>query len=219
LATTVDHLFVRICLTAGILVLSGCGGGGLLNADGSLQRTGPGSAVSWGGRPISIEGDELRVGSPAPEATLYTTDRYAVKLSSFRGKVMLISVVPELGTPICDRTTRQLERAARSLSGDVAALTVSADPVWHQALWCEKNGIRRVRLLSDDKRASFGRAFGLVVSGRKTLARAILVIDSAGTLRHIQVMRDIAEPPDLGSALAAAAALAGERRPTVAASQ
>jgi thiol peroxidase len=198
-----------LCLVAGVVVLAGCGGDPL-NAEGSLQRTGPGSAVSWGGQPISLEGARLRVGSRSPDATLYTTDRNAVELSSFRGKVVLISVVPGLGTPVCDRTTLELERAARSLSENVVALTVSADTVWLQAAWCEQNGIRRARLMSDDERASFGRAFGLVVSGRTILARAMLVMDSEGTLRHIQVMRDVAHPPDLDSALSAAAALADE---------
>jgi thiol peroxidase len=169
--------------------------------------------VTWGGRALELEGRRLQVGDVAPDAATYDTDYQAARLSSYRGKVVLLSVVPEFGTPVCDQTTQRLEHLAGGLGPGVAVLTVSRDSVWDQRDWCRQRGIERVAVLSDDQLREFGRAYGLSIRGRDALMRAMLVLDREGVIRHIEVVDDVSHHPDIGAAVAAARALSRKPAP------
>ena len=68
--------------------------------------------VTMKGNPLTLIGDELKVGDAAPEFAALDNDFSPVKLSSFRGKVLVISSVPSLDTPVCDRETKRLDDEA-----------------------------------------------------------------------------------------------------------
>ena len=51
------------------------------------------------GNPLTLMGDELKVGVPAPESEVLDNDLNPVKLSSFRGKVVVITSGPVPGHP------------------------------------------------------------------------------------------------------------------------
>ena len=72
------------------------------------ERTG---IVTMKGDPLTLVGDELKVGDPAPDCELLDNELSPVKLSSFRGKVCIISSVPSLDTPVCDVETRRFKFA------------------------------------------------------------------------------------------------------------
>ncbi len=78
------------------------------------------------GNPLTLVGNEVKVGADAPDATLVANDLSEVKLSSFKGKKVIISAVPSLDTPVCDVGTRRFNQEAGKL-GDVVVLTVSKD--------------------------------------------------------------------------------------------
>jgi thiol peroxidase len=174
----------------------------------AFDHTGPGLPVTWSGRGLTLEGQSLKVGDPAPDVTLHDIGYQTAKLSSYRGRVVVISVVPELGTPVCDQTTRQLELTAPRLGKAIVVLTISDDSVWDQSRWCEVNGVTTVRTLSDAGRREFGRAYGLQVSGRDVLMRAMLVVDREGVIRYIAVVDDMSHHPDIASAVNKALELA-----------
>ena len=52
------------------------------------------AAVTMHGNPLTLVGRELSVGDAAPDLELLDNDLNAVKLSSFQGKVCVISAVP-----------------------------------------------------------------------------------------------------------------------------
>ena len=85
------------------------------------------AAVTMHGNPLTLVGQELNVGDAAPDLELLGNDLNAVKLSSFQGKVCIISAVPSLDTPTCDMETRRFNEAAGKLGDDVVILTVSMD--------------------------------------------------------------------------------------------
>ncbi|MEK7269732.1 MAG: thiol peroxidase [Planctomycetota bacterium] len=170
-----------------------------------MERTG---VITFKGNPLTLVGPEPKVGLPAPDATLLGKDLSAVKISSFRGKVCVISCVPSLDTPVCDIQTRRFNKEATLLGPDVVVLTASMDLPFAQARWCGAAGVDRVVTLSDHRDASFGLAFGMLVKELRLLARGVFVLDKAGVLRYAQIVKEITTEPDYDAALKAVRALA-----------
>ena len=168
-----------------------------------VDRTGAGVTVAQFGEPLTITGAALKVGDKAPDVVLRTPRGSDLNLASLRGKVVLMSVVPELGTTVCDRSTQRFEEAARGLPDDVAVLTISSDDPFTQDRWARENNIRDVQLLSDSAHKSFGPAYGVQVRETGRLARAVLVVDAKGVIRYIEMQRELARDPNYEAALAA----------------
>jgi len=155
------------------------------------------------GNPLTLIGTEVKVGDEAPECELLDNGLLPVALSSFRGKVCVISSVPSLDTPVCDIETRRFNEEAGTLGSDVVVLTVSMDLPFAQQRWCGAAGVTNVQTLSDHRDASFGRSYGVLIKELRLLARAVFVVDRGGTIQYIQVVNEIAEEPDYESVLAA----------------
>jgi thiol peroxidase len=154
------------------------------------------AAVTMRGNPLTLLGKELRIGESAPDAELLDNDLNAVKLSSFKGKVCVISSVPSLDTPVCDMETRRFNEAAGKLGDNVVVLTVSMDLPFAQKRWCGAAGVERVITLSDHRGASFGNAFGVLIKELRLLARSIFVIDRNGIIQYIQHVKELSQEPD-----------------------
>jgi len=156
------------------------------------------------GRPLTLVGGELRVGEQATDFEAVATDLSSVKLSSFRGKVVIISAVPSLDTPVCDIQTRRFNERAAALGGNVAVLTISMDLPFAQRRWCGAAGVDNLMTLSDHRDAEFGRAFGVLIKELRLLARAVFVVDAEGVIRYKQVVNELTNEPDYDSAIRAA---------------
>ncbi len=175
------------------------------------DRTGPGTPATRFGRPLSLQGRPLKVGDAAPDVVLDDRVGGEVRLSSLRGKVVLISVVPDINTPVCASTTRRLDEAAPRLGDGVAVVTVSADSPFVQDAWCRENECSAVRMLSDRARRQFGQAFGVTVAGEDVLARSMFVIGRDGTVRHVEVVGEQSDAPDEAEALGVVRRLQADR--------
>ncbi len=160
-------------------------------------------AVTLRGNPLTLVGDEIREGAPAPDVTLLDNDLKPVKLSDFRGKVLIVSSVPSLDTPVCDMETRRFNTEAAGLGGDVQVLTVSMDLPFAQKRWCGAAGVDKVKTLSDHREAAFGRAFGVLIQELRLLARSIFVADREGIVRYVQHVKEVSQEPDYGAVIAA----------------
>jgi len=119
-----------------------------------------------------------------------------VKLSSFRGKVCILSSVPSLDTPVCDTETRKFNEEAGRLGKDIAILTISMDLPFAQKRWCAAAGVDHVQTLSDHREASFGNAYGVLIKELRLLARAVFLIDRKGVIQYIQLVKEISKEPD-----------------------
>jgi thiol peroxidase len=73
-----------------------------------------------------------------------------------------------------------------------------------QKRWCGAAGIDNVQTLSDHREASFGTAYGVLIKELRLLARAVFVVDKAGTIRYIQIVNELTNEPDYEAALKAA---------------
>ncbi len=160
-----------------------------------------------GGTPVTLLGNEPKVGDAAPDFTVTGNDLKPVRLSEFRGKKVIISAVPSLDTPVCDTETRRFNAEAAGLGPDVVVLTVSMDLPFAQKRWCGAAGIDKVLTVSDHRDASFGTAYGVLIKDLRLLARAIFVLDREGIIRYRQLVKEVGQEPDYAAVLAAVKAL------------
>ena len=159
--------------------------------------------VTMKGNPLTLTGNELKVGDTAPEFEALDNDLTPVKLSSLKGKMCVISAVPSLDTPVCDMQTRRFNTEAANLGSDITILTISMDLPFAQKRWCGAAGIDNVTTLSDHRGAAFGNAYGVLIQELRLLARAVFVVDQNGVVQYIQIVEEISEEPDYDAVLGA----------------
>jgi thiol peroxidase len=159
------------------------------------------ATVTMKGNPLTLTGNMVKEGDKAPDFEALNNDLAPVKLSSYLGKVVVISAVPSLDTPVCDMETRRFNSEAAQLGTDVVVLTISMDLPFAQKRWCGAAGVNHVVTLSDHRDAGFGRAYGVLLKELRLLARAVFVVDSQGILRHVQLVKEITNEPDYDAVL------------------
>ncbi|MFY9177447.1 MAG: thiol peroxidase [Caldicoprobacterales bacterium] len=159
--------------------------------------------VTMGGMPITLLGNEIKVGDAAPEFTVLTGDLNPYSLKDAGDKVKIISVVPSLDTGVCEMQTIRFNEAASDL-GDVVILTISVDLPFAQKRFCSNNGIDKVITLSDHRDLSFGMNYGFVIEELRLLSRGIVVLDRDNIVRHVEYVKEVREHPDYDRALEAA---------------
>ncbi len=151
--------------------------------------------VTMKGSPVTLVGNEVTVGQAAPDFTVVAHDLSTATLSQFKGKKIIISAVPSLDTPVCDRETKRFNLEAGKLGADVIVLTISMDLPFAQKRWCAASNATNIKTLSDYKIASFGNAYGVFIKEFHLLARSIFVIDTKGIIQYIQIVKEIATEP------------------------
>jgi len=160
--------------------------------------------VTFQGGPLTLLGERPTVGQEMPDFTVLANDLSEVKLSSYRGKVVLLSLVPSLDTPVCAVETRRFNEAASALGDGAVVLTVSMDLPFAQARWCAAEGVERVVTASDHRDAQAAEATGMMIQELRLLARAVFVLDRDGKIVYEQLVPEVTDEPDYDAALAAA---------------
>lgn len=163
--------------------------------------------VTFINKPVTLIGNEIKVGDQAPNFTVTANDLSAVTLTDLAGKIRLFSVVPSLETGVCDQQTRKFNEAAAKLGEDVAIYTVSMDLPFAQKRWCGAAGIDKVVTVSDHREASFGEAFGVHMKELRLLARSIFVVDADGKIAYVEYVPEGTNHPNYEAALEAVKAL------------
>jgi thiol peroxidase len=165
------------------------------------------ASVTFKGSPVTLHGEELRVGQTAPDFKVQkSADLGDYALASSAGKTRVIVSVPSLDTPVCDAETKRFNQEASKLP-DVEILCVSMDLPFAQKRWCGAAGVDKVVTASDHRDASFGKNYGVLVSGGpldRLLARAVFVVGPDNKIRYVEYVKDIAEEPNYEAVMAAA---------------
>lgn len=158
--------------------------------------------------PVTLKGNELKVGDRAPDFQLQSNSLEEVTLANSDGKIRIIATVPSLDTGTCHAETKRFNDEAAKLDG-VAILVVSTDLPFGQKRWCGAEGVDQVTCLSDHRTAAMGEAYGVLIQGGpldRCLTRAIFVVSADGKLTHVEYCPEISEHPNYDAALAAAKA-------------
>jgi thiol peroxidase len=159
--------------------------------------------ITMMGNPLTLIGNEVKVGEKAPDFTALDNALTPVQFSSYRGKICVLSSVPSLDTPVCDIETRRFNEEASRLGPDILILTLSMDLPFAQKRWCAAAGVNKVQTLSDHRDASFGTSFGVLIKELRLLARAVFLIDRQSTIQYIQLVKELTKEPDYEALLSA----------------
>lgn len=159
--------------------------------------------VTFKNKPVTLLGNEVKVGDQAPDFTVLANDLTPVTLKDSEGRIRLFATVPSLDTGVCDAETRRFNEEAAKLGDDVIVYTVSVDLPFAQKRWCGAAGIDRVVTVSDHKDLSFGKAYGVVIEELRLLARAVFVVDREGVVRYVEYVPEVTNHPNYEAAIAA----------------
>ena len=165
------------------------------------------AGTSWGeqvvtlrGKPLTLMGEEMQVGQTLPTVHLPDLGLSMIDLKSFKGKVTILSVVPSLDTPTCEKQTHILSEANKGLDASANLVTISRDLPFAQKRFAKKANIHNILFLSDYRNAEFGMSMGLLIEENRLLARAIIVLDREGVIRYLEVVPDLARLPEMEKA-------------------
>jgi len=169
--------------------------------------------VTLRGNPFTLVGSEVKVGQDAPDFTVLDNNLQPVRLSDAKGKkVVILSSVPSVDTPVCDTETRRFNKEASALGEGIEVWTISMDLPVAQKRWCGAAGVDRVKTLSDFRERTFGQNYGVVLQDGPLAgieARAVFVVGKDGKVKHVEYVSEIANEPNYEAALNAAKAAAG----------
>ena len=158
-----------------------------------------------GNNTVNTMGELPPVGSPAPDFTLVNNDLKEVGLSDFKGKKAVLSIFPSIDTGVCATSVREFNKRATALNNTVV-LSISKDLPFAFKRFCGAEGIDKVITLSDFKNKGFSKSYGMELKDGALaglFARAIVVIDEAGTVKHTELVAAIGQEPDYEAALKA----------------
>jgi thiol peroxidase len=171
------------------------------------ERTG---LIKVGGKDATVIGEDVIVGQLAPEFTAHAQDWSVVRgLADTKGKVRIFTPLPSLDTEVCDRETRRFNQEAAGLGPDVVIFAISTDLPYALKRWCGAAGVDQVKTLSDHMSAEFGEKYGCLIKERRTLRRAVFVVDRMEVIVYAAYMAVLGDEPVYDDVLAAARAALG----------
>lgn len=161
------------------------------------------ATITLKGDPIQTSAELPAVGSQAPAYDVATTGDTRLTPATNAGKRVVLNIFPNIETGICQTSVRTFNERANSLENTVV-LCISNDELATLVGFCAAEGLDNVSVGSA-KGTSFGGDYGLTIedgplAGR--LARAVVVIDTDGSLLHAELVPEIAQEPDYEAAIA-----------------
>jgi thiol peroxidase len=160
--------------------------------------------VTLGGNPVHTSGDLPTVGSTAPSFDLAGVDLGNISSGDLAGKNVVLNIFPSVDTATCATSVRTFNERAAGLD-DTVVLCVSADLPFAQGRFCGAEGIENVKTASTFK-SSFGADYGVTLTDgplEGILARAVVVVGPDGTVKHTELVGEIAQEPNYDAALGA----------------
>ena len=159
--------------------------------------------TAFSGNPAHTVGDLPAVGSKAPNFTTVDADLKDVNGDALSGQRVVLNIFPSVDTGVCAASEREFNKRATGLENTVV-VSVSKDLPFALARFCAAEGIENVKATSAF-RSSFGEDFGVTLLDSPlagVLARAVVVLDTDGTVLHTQLVDEITTEPDYDAALA-----------------
>lgn len=167
-----------------------------------MSRSG---AVTFKGNPLTLAGQEVKVGQAAPDFKLHYFEGglKTISLADLQGKPTMLSVVPSLDTPVCATQTKKFNDELSALGEKVNAVTVSLDLPFAMNRFCGAESIKNMRVGSDYQDRNFGQSYGTLIEELKILSRAVFVLDKGGKVVYAEYVPEVASEPNYGAAMAA----------------
>ena len=159
--------------------------------------------ITLKGNEVNTNSDIVSQGSDAPDFILVNSDLQDVNLSSFDGKNKILSIVPSLDTPVCQKSTLVFNEKAAELK-DTVMLIVSSDLPFAMKRFCTNESLDNVMPVSMMRSRNFAKDYGvLLVDGPLSgiTTRAIVTISKDNKVLHSELVTEIADEPNYQAAL------------------
>lgn len=149
----------------------------------------------------------LKTGDPAPDFTLYNTEKQAVSLSSLKGKPAVILFFPLAFSSACTAELCGVRDDLESYNSfDAQVFGISVDSPHTLKRFKDETGLN-FELLSDfNKEVSkaYGAQYDTFALDMKGVAkRAAFVIDGKGTIQYAEILENAGDLPDFDQVKAA----------------
>lgn len=140
----------------------------------------------------------IAIGTKAPDFTLNDQNGKSVKLSSLRGKKVLLSFRPLAWTPVCTDQMKSLEENFDQLARlNTIALGIGVDSSPSNKAWAKSLNIETTRLLSDFwLHGKVSQLYGVFREQDGYSERANIIIDENGLVLFAKVY-PIGQLPDI----------------------
>ena len=155
------------------------------------------------GKEIHTNGNLPKAGDSAPDFVLVNSEMEDVSLSTYKGKMKLLSIVPSLDTPVCAISTKKFDQLAREKS-DALFITISADLPFAMSRFCKTENLDNVITLSMMRSRNFAKDYGVLITDGPLAgitARAIVVLNEENTVTYSELIPEIANEPDYDAAI------------------
>lgn len=142
-----------------------------------------------------------QIGLPAPEFTLFNSEKQEISLRQFRGKNVVLLFIPQAFTGKCTEelcSVRDTLSEFESLNAEV--LSISVDSIFTLDHWKQQQSFN-FQMLSDfnkDVSKAYDSYIEDFVFGMKGVSkRAVFVIDGQGIVRHAEITENPGLLPDI----------------------
>mgnify|MGYP005864075687 CR=1 FL=1 len=144
----------------------------------------------------------VKVGSVAPDFTLFNQDAQPVSLNQFKGKKVVLSFFPFANTSVCTKemcTFRDEMKDYESL--DAQVLAISVDSHFSLKMFQEKHNYQFPLLSDFNKEVStkYG-TLGVFAPGKfdyqGVSKRSVFVLDSNGVVQYIEILDNPGNEPN-----------------------
>lgn len=159
--------------------------------------------VTLKGNEVNTNSNIVEVGSSAPNFVLVDSELNDVNLENFSGKNKVLSIVPSLDTPVCQKSTKIFNEKVNDLD-DTVMLIVSSDLPFAMKRFCTSESLENVIPVSMMRSRNFAKDYGVLLidgplSGITT--RAIVTISKDNKILHSELVSEIADEPNYQAAL------------------
>ncbi len=158
--------------------------------------------ITLGGNPVHTSGDLPAPGSTAPAFDLVKSDLSPVTSDDLSGQRVVLNIFPSIDTGVCANSVRTFNERATEVD-NTTVVCVSADLPFAAARFCGAEGIENV-ITGSTFRSDFLDTYGVAMTDGKlagVAARAVVVLDTDGTVLHSELVPEIAQEPDYDAAI------------------
>ena len=159
--------------------------------------------VTLKGNEVNTNSEIVKAGESAPDFTLVNSDLNDVSLASYEGKNKILSIVPSLDTPVCQKSTVIFNEKVSKLENTVM-LIVSSDLPFAMKRFCISESLEDVIPVSMMRSRNFAKDYGvLLIDGPLSgiTSRAVVTISPENKILHSEHVSEIANEPDYQAAL------------------
>lgn len=151
--------------------------------------------------------EKIKVGQEAPDFTLRDEDNAEVRLSSLRGRPVMIVFFPLAFSPVCQGEMCAIRDGwAGFEQAGAKVLAISRDSRWALKAWKEQQGFKHTLLA--DMKGEVARLYGAWNEDLALAERLTVVVDPNGKVTYVTRSPSIPTPRDQMEALAAVKAAA-----------